>query len=158
MRTVSEGLYVKVHYTGKLDNGEVFDSSQGCQPLEVQVGSGMLIKGFEQALLGMGVSDTKSFTLTPDEAYGARDETLEKEFPRSGLPKEFDPKVGELVSLRTEDNRQIPAKVKQSDEEKVVVDLNHPLAGETLSFDIEVVEINEEACQGSCGSCCGGCH
>ena len=158
MKTVEQGHFVKVHYTGKLANGETFDSSEGCHPLEIEIGAGKLIKGFEEALMGMAVSDKKSFTLPPEEAYGERDDTLEKVFERANLPKEFSPEVGEIVALKTEDNRQVPAKVKRVDDQQIAVDLNHPLAGETLSFDIEVVEINDEPTPSSCGSCGGGCH
>lgn len=158
MKKVENGHFVKVDYTGTLENGETFDSSHGAQPIEVQIGAGGVIKGFEDALIGMAEKETKTFTLTPEEAYGRRREDLEQTFMRSELPEGFDPQVGQVLALRNPQGGQIPATVKLTDAEKITVDLNHPLAGETLTFDIEVVKINNEPSQPSCSpSACGSC-
>jgi len=155
METVKSDQFVQVHYKGSLDNGEVFDSSQGRAPLEVQLGTGQLIKGFENELLGMGLTEKKTFTLSPKDAYGHRDESLQHSFDRKELPAEAQPKVGDTVGLQSKSGQQVPARVVLVDEEKVVVDLNHMLAGKSLTFDIEVVGISDAATQA--GSECGCC-
>ncbi len=152
MRKVESGNYVRVHYTGKLDDGEVFDSSRDGQPIEVQAGAEQVIKGFDDAILGMALEEKKTFTLAPEEAYGHRDENLERTFERSDLPDGMDPREGEIIALKTDDGEQIPARVKNVDEKKLTLDLNHPLAGESLTFDIEIMEINDHptACPSGC--------
>ena len=101
MRIVEKGNFVKVSYTGRLESGEVFDSTDGCEPVEIEIGSGNLIKGFEDALLGMTLNEKKTFSLTPDEAYGQRNDALEQSFSRSDTPDDFQPKVGEIVGLQS---------------------------------------------------------
>lgn len=158
MEKVEKGLYVSVDYKGTLQNGEVFDTSQGSQPLEVQMGVGQLIEGFERELLGMSVNEKKMFTLNPDEAYGQRDDSLTRDFPRADFPAEMEPQVGMTIALQTPEGRQMPAQITYLDEEKLSVDLNHPLAGEPLTFDIEVVGISQTPTQErercGCGSGC----
>ena len=156
MQKVENGKFVSVNYKGTLENGDVFDSSEGRQPMEVMVGGGQIIKGFENALLDMALNEKKTFTLDPEDAYGYRDEEQMHTFSREEIPAEMDPQVGEVIGLQTPDGQQIPAKIAQADNEKVVVDLNHPLAGEKLTFEIEVVGINDEPTQmpQSCGSGC----
>ena len=159
MKKVENGHFVKVDYTGTLENGDVFDSSRNAHPIEVEVGAGKVIKGFEEALVGMGEKEKKTFTLSPGEAYGHRNEGKEQSFMRSELPQGFDPQVGQVLALRNPQGGQIPAKVKHTDEEKITLDLNHPLAGETLTFEVEVVDINDtpspSACEPSACSSCG---
>ncbi len=160
MQKVANGLFVSVDYTGTLDNGEVFDTSEGRQPLEVQIGSGSVIPGFESALLGMSLNETKTVTLSPEEAYGQRDDSRMHDFPKSDIPAGMEPEVGQTLVLTTPQGQQIPARVDSVDEDKVVFDLNHPLAGQALTFQIEVVGISDTATQQSegCGSNCGhGC-
>jgi peptidylprolyl isomerase len=153
---VENGLYVSVDYKGTLQNGEVFDSSQGGQPLEVQMGVGQLITGFEKELMGMALNDKKTFTLSPEDAYGQRDESHTRDFARSDFPPELEPKVGMTIALQTPEGRQLPAQITYLDEDKLSVDLNHPLAGESLTFEIEVVGISSTPTQthGGCGSGC----
>ncbi|MGM0453247.1 MAG: FKBP-type peptidyl-prolyl cis-trans isomerase [Thermodesulfobacteriota bacterium] len=158
MQKVENGKFVSVNYKGTLNNGDVFDSSEGGQPLELQVGAGQIIKGFEDALLGMAESETKSFTLDPEEAYGQRDENQLHTFSRQEVPEEMDPQVGEVIGLQTPDGQQIPATITEADDEKVVVDLNHPLAGESLNFEIEVLTVTDEPTQPQEGCSSGpGC-
>ncbi len=154
MKTVKDGHYVKVFYTGRFENGEIFDSTENCHPLEVHVGTGDVIKGFEDALMGMALNERKTFTLDPDDAYGRRDEALVHTFDRSELPADFHPEVEEVIVLETEEGGQTLATVKQVGEQEVIVDLNHPLAGKSLTFDIEVNEINDEPSPSSCGCGC----
>ena len=157
MSKVGDGNYVKVHYTGKYESGEVFDSSQGCQPLEVHVGASDVIPGFENALVGMSPSEKKTFTLEPSDAYGARDESLQKSFSRSDFPDDFQPEVGQVIVLQSPDQGHFPATVSSIEKDSILLDLNHPLAGKKLIFDVEVVEINDQSSQSSCGCGCSSC-
>ena len=156
MEKVENGQFVSVHYKGTLQNGEVFDTSDGRHPLEVQIGEGQIISGFENALMGMSLNEKKVFTLDPEDAYGQKDESLTHSFPRADVPAEINPEVGQTVALCSSDGQQVPALITEMDDEKVVVDLNHPLAGQTLTFDIEVVGISATATQepAGCGSGC----
>ena len=158
MERVEKGLFVSVNYKGTLEDGTVFDSSEGRHPLEIQMGEGQVIKGFEGALEGMELNEKKTFTLDPEDAYGHRDEAYVHSFARSELPEGMDPKVGLTVGLTTPEGQQIPARITEVDKKGITVDLNHPLAGESLTFEIEVVDISETATQqhGECGDCsCG---
>jgi peptidylprolyl isomerase len=161
MEKVESGLFVSVNYTGTLENGDVFDSSEGRQPLEVQIGSGGLIPGFEAALEGMTLNESKAFTLPPEEAYGHRDESHIHAFPLSEVPAGMTPEVGQTLMLSTPQGQQIPARVDRIDDANVTFDLNHPLAGKSLTFNIEIVGISKTATQkhDGCGSNCssGGC-
>ena len=156
MEKVENGMFVSVTYTGTLENGEVFDTSEGSRPLEFRTGSGHLIKGFEDAVMGMSLNEKKEFTLKPDEAYGMRDENQVHAFPRSELPAGMKPKLGDNVAFSTPEGQRIPAKLIKMDDETLTFDLNHPLAGESLTFAIEVVGISETPTQEShgCGSGC----
>lgn len=152
MQKVSKGLFVSVDYKGTLPNGDVFDTSSGRQPLEIQIGAGQLIEGFENALMGMTLNEKKTFTLSPQEAYGEVDDNRKHTFPAADVPADMDPQVGQTVGLTTQDGRQVPAKVVEVNDSGVTVDLNHPLAGQSLTFEIEVVGISPTPTQ------TGGCH
>lgn len=142
---INKGDTVKVDYEGKLEDGTVFDSSthgDHSHPLEVEVGAGKVIKGFDQALMGMKKGEEKEITLKPEEAYGQPNPELVKQFPRDKLPKEPDPKPGMMLMLQTPDGRQMPATIKEVGDSEVKIDMNHPLAGKTLIFKIKVLEVN----------------
>ncbi len=139
--TAQQGSIVKVHYTGSLSDGEVFDSSEGAEPLEFQIGSGQVIPGFELAITGMAEGESKKFTIPSQEAYGEREESMMVTFPLSNLPEGFEPEIGAQIDLEDEDGNQIPAMVIDVDNEKIMLDANHPLAGEDLTFEITVVSI-----------------
>ena len=161
MQTIEEGKFVSVHYTGTLDSGEQFDSSAGRPPLEFKVGGGQMIPGFEAAVMDMSLNDKKVFTLAPEEAYGARNEELKHEFPRSEIPPEITPEVGQMLTLTSPEGQHVPARIVDVDDEKVTFDLNHPLAGQALTFDIEVVGISDTPTQqpmGCGGDCSSGCE
>lgn len=157
MDKVESGHYVSVHYTGTLENGEVFDTSEGRHPMEVEMGAGRVINGFEKALMGMALHEKKLITLKPEEAYGYRDASLTHSFDRSEVPAEMDVEVGQTVALSSPEGQQVPAQIVEADDQKVVVDLNHPLAGKTLTFDIEVVGISDSPTQQPAG-CGTGCQ
>ena len=161
MQKVESSMYVSVHYTGTLSDGEQFDSSEGHPPLEFKTGAGQMIKGFEAAIMGMSLNEKKVFTLSPQDAYGERDESRTHEFARSDVPPEITPEVGQLLALTSHDGRQIPASITAVDDEKVTVDLNHPLAGQSLTFEVEVVGISDTPTQqpaGCGGDCSSGCQ
>lgn len=160
MQKVEDGMFVSVNYTGTLDNGEQFDSSEGRPPLEFKVGAGQMIKGFESAVMGMSLNEKKVFTLAPEDAYGERNEDYKRDFPRAEIPPEIVPEVGQTLALTSPEGQHIPAQIVAVDEEKVTFDLNHPLAGQSLTFDIEVVGISDTPIQkpmGCGGDCSAGC-
>jgi peptidylprolyl isomerase len=154
MKTVEKGHFVKLHYTGTFGDGEVFDTSQGCKPFEVQVGAGQVIAGFDSALLGMAPNEKKTFTVKAADAFGERDDTLKQEFSRADMPTGFDPQVGEILMLENSQCGEIPGTVEQVEADKIVVDLNHPLAGKDLTFSIEVLEITDQPSPSACGCGC----
>ncbi len=142
---IKKGDKIKVEYTGTFDDGTVFDSTthdDHTHPIEFEVGAGQLIKGFDDAVVGMELNEEKDIKIKPEDGYGERKEELSKEIPRDKLPKEPEPKVGMALMMNLPNGQQFPAVIKSVDEEKIVVDLNHPLAGKTLNFKIKVVEVN----------------
>lgn len=141
MSQVKEKDTVVVHYTGKLSTGEVFDSSKDRTPMEFTVGEGQLIPGFEKAVVGMAVEESKTFDIPSDEAYGAVREDLYYEVPKSNFPEDITPEAGMQLNMGTGDGRQVPVTVTNVGEESVNLDANHPLAGKDLTFEIQVVEI-----------------
>lgn len=160
MEKIENGLFVSVDYKGTLENGDVFDSSFDRQPLEVQMGAGQLIKGFEDALKGMTLNEKKTFSLTPEEAYGNRNEQLVHHFSRKDIPSDMNPRIGDTVALTAENGQQTPARIIEVTDENISVDLNHPLAGESLTFEIEIKGISKTATQQhgcGCGHGHGGC-
>ncbi len=141
MAKVEKGNTVKVHYTGKLSDGSVFDSSDGGQPLEFKVGDGNLIPGFENGVVGMEVDDTKTVVIPSNEAYGEAREDLIMEVPKDNLPAELAAEVGmELVSKQP-DGQEVVVKITEVKDDSIMIDANHQLAGKDLAFEIRVVEI-----------------
>jgi len=159
---VKSGDRVSVHYTGKLKDGTVFDSSDGRAPLTFAVGAGQVIPGFDKAVTGMKKTEKKTFTIPSAEAYGPVVKELILEIPRARLPPQPDPQVGMQLIMRGPQGQQVPATITKVEGDKVTIDINHPLAGKDLTFDIEVVGINDasleekESC-GCCGEECGSC-
>lgn len=139
-----KGDTVRVHYTGKLTTGEQFDSSAGREPLEFEVGAGMMIKGFDEAVLGMAIGDKKTITLQPADAYGERFDEMIIEFPKSNFPADMNPEVGMQLMMNNGAGQQFPVTIAEVKEEVVVLDGNHMLAGKELVFDIEMVEIDSK--------------
>lgn len=156
MTKVEKDLFVSVEYKGSLENGDVFDTSEGRQPLEVQMGAGQLIKGFEDQLMGMSMNEKKTFTLEPNDAYGEKKEGLTQTFQKSDLPSDAKIEQGQLIALQTQEGQHVPATVIDITDKEFVVDINHPLAGKSLTFDIEIVGISEKPTQqnSSCGCDC----
>lgn len=145
MQTVKSGDTVKMHYTAKLEDGEMFDASKADQPVEIKVGTGQVIRGVDEELQGMSLNEKKSFTVAPDKAFGVRDESLQRSVARSALPPEVNPELGDFLPVRSPSGAEIPAEVKFVDDEKIVLDLNHPLAGRHLTFEVQIVAIEAAA-------------
>ncbi len=144
MNQAKNGDTVQVHYTGRLSDGTVFDSSRGRQPIEFTIGESNIIPGFEQAIIGMQPGESKTERIASEEAYGPRRDDMIIEVDRSRLPTDVDPKVGEPLQIRSPDGRTAPAIIHEVNEGSVKIDANHPLAGQDLIFDIELVEIAGE--------------
>ncbi len=141
MTSVKAGDTVRVHYTGTLDNGEVFDSSRDRDPLEFKVGGGMVIPGFDKAVLGLKAGESTTVKLPPEEAYGEVRKELIMPMQKSQVPEDIVPEVGMQVMLQAQNGQQVPATITEINENTIILDANAPLAGKTLNFDIEVVEI-----------------
>ncbi len=141
MSQAKSGDTVKIHYTGTLDDGEQFDSSAGREPLEFTLGSGQVIPGFDNAVDGMAVGETKTVNIPAEDAYGPRHEQLIQEVPKNALPDDLEPEVGMGLQAQGPDGQFMDLTVTDVAEESVTVDGNHPLAGQALNFDLELVEI-----------------
>lgn len=135
---IEKGSKVKVHYTGKLEDNNIFDTSTDKEPLEFTVGEGMLIPGFENGVMGMNVGDKKTIEIDPEQAYGPLREDLINEVPKENLPEGV--QVGQILQAQTEQG-PITVKVIELTETVGRVDANHPLAGKKLIFDLEVMEV-----------------
>lgn len=141
MSQVKQNDTVKVHYTGKLADGQVFDTSEGKEPIEFTLGEGQLIPGFENGLIDMKLNEKKTINIPVDQAYGQPREDLVQEIDKSQLPPEIAPEVGMGLVSKTPDGREMNLLVAEVKENSIIVDGNHPLAGKDLIFDLEVVEI-----------------
>lgn len=141
MTKAQSGDRVRVHYTGRTDDGTEFDSSRERDPLEVTLGQGQVIPGFEAALVGMASGDTKTVTIPEVEAYGPHREELVHEVPRGDIPPEIELEPGRTLLANTPEGNQLQLTVKAVADETVTVDANHPLAGENLTFDLEMVDV-----------------
>ena len=142
LTTATEGANATVHYRGTLEDGSEFDNSHTRgEPITFTVGSGQMIPGFNNAVDGMTVGETKTVTLTPDQAYGDVNPEAQTTFPKSGFPEGLDLVEGMPIPLKTPDGRTLIGRLTEQEEETVTIDLNHPLAGQTLQFEIELVEV-----------------
>ncbi|MDL2286136.1 peptidylprolyl isomerase [Desulfococcaceae bacterium OttesenSCG-928-F15] len=141
MQKAKKGDQVAVHYTGTFLDGEVFDSSRGRDPLGFELGGGQMIAGFDAAVLGMAVGETKTVTLAPEEAYGAHQPSLVQVCGRNMFPADMELKVDMVFQARLENNQMIPVRISDIQGETVTIDANPPMAGKTLVFEIELVTI-----------------
>jgi len=141
MEEAKQGDTVKVYYTGRLENGMIFDTSLNREPLEFIIGEGQIIPGFEEAVVGMGPGDSTITTVLADSAYGPHQEDLVLSVARSQLPEDLDPQIGQRLQSQQEDGQALVFMVTEISEESVTLDANHPLAGQDLTFEIELVEI-----------------
>src|SRR3972149_6147136 len=141
MENAKHGDIVKVHYTGTLDDGIRFDTSEGREPLQFVIGEGMLIPAFEQAVVGMNPGDSKSLHVPAEDAYGPYFDELILEVDRSQIPPYIDPEEGMQLQITQDDGSSTVVKVVKLTEERVYLDANHPLAGKDLNFDLMLVDI-----------------
>jgi peptidylprolyl isomerase len=141
MQQVKKGDTVKVHYHGKLNNGETFDRSEGREPLEFEVGSGMVIKGFDDGVTGMAIGEKKTINIPFDEAYGPRNPEMLIEMPKERFPKDMELEIGLPLGMSDGNGQQFQVVVAEIKDDIVMLDANHPLAGQDLVFDLELVEI-----------------
>ena len=137
---MNQGTKVKVHYTGTLNDGKVFDSSEGREPLEFTIGENQVIPGFEDGVKSMKLNQEKTIKIKPNEAYGEVNQQLIISVPRKKFPKEIEAN-GRLI-LKGPQGQSIPAIIKEVKDNIVIIDLNHPLAGKELNFKVKVVAIN----------------
>lgn len=143
MIQVKENNTVKVHYTGKLSDGQVFDSSEGKEPIEFTLGQGRLIPGFEKGLIDMKLQEKKTITIVAEDAYGAVRSDLIQEIPKTELPQDIIPEVGMGLVSKSSDGKEMNLLVADVKADSIILDGNHPLAGKDLTFDLEVVEIKD---------------
>ncbi len=141
MSQVQGNETVKLHYTGKLNNGQVFDTSAEREPLEVKLGQGQLIPGFEKGLVAMKVNEKKTITIPKEEAYGEVRKELFQKIPTENLPQDIKPEVGMGLMSKNPDGSERQLRVADVKEGFIIVDANHPLAGQDLTFELELLEI-----------------
>ena len=141
MQQVKKGDKVKVHYHGRLNNGETFDKSEGREPLEFEVGSGSVIKGFDDGVTGMAAGDKKTINIPFDDAYGPVNPDMIIEMPKERFPKDMEIEVGMPLGMSDNQGQQFQVTIVEIKDDVVLLDANHPLAGEDLIFDLELVEI-----------------
>jgi peptidylprolyl isomerase len=141
MQQVKSGDKVRVHYHGKLRSGETFDTSQGREPLEFTVGSGQVIKGFDNGVMGMEPGDSRTVEIPVQDAYGEKQDEMMVEFPKTQFPDDLNPEVGMQLMMNNGSGQSFPVTIMEIREESVILDANHPLAGQDLIFDIQLVEI-----------------
>lgn len=142
MAQAKTGDTVHIHYTGRLEDGTVFDSSQDREPLSFTLGEGRVIPGFEQAVTGMEPGESKIAEIPSSEAYGPRRPEMEMNVPRSQLPDGLDPQVGQQLQMQTAEGQAFPVRVTSTSADAVQIDANHPLAGKDLTFDIQLVKVD----------------
>ncbi len=141
MAQAATGDTVRVHYTGTLDDGTVFDTSSGREPLEFTLGGGQVIPGFDRAVDGMNPGDSETVKIPAEDAYGPHREEMMLEVDRAQVPAELNPQVGERLEIKQQNGQSVPVTVTAVTETLVTLDGNHPLAGQALTFEIELVEI-----------------
>ncbi len=141
MAKVKNGDLVKVHYTGKLEDGTVFDTSDENKPLEFTIGEGKVIAGFEAAVIGMEPGESKTVQITAEQAYGPHQEKMVIVVDRKNVPDNIDPKIDQVLQIRNNDGTTFNVRVTDVSEKSLTLDANHPLAGKDLTFDILIAEI-----------------
>ncbi len=141
MSEAQKGDTVHIHYTGRLEDGTVFDTSQDRDPLEFKLGEGRVIPGFEDAVEGMAPGDSKTARIPSTRAYGPRKDELVLSVPKEQIPEGIEPEVGQQLEMQTAEGQRVPVRIVEVQEEAVQLDANHPLAGQDLTFDIMLVKI-----------------
>ncbi|MEI6891655.1 MAG: peptidylprolyl isomerase [Pontiella sp.] len=139
---IEKGQQVKIHYTGTLEDGKQFDSSAGRDPLEFEMGAGMVIPGFEKGVADMAVGEKKNIYIPVAEAYGEVREELLMAFERAQLPDDLEPEIGMMLQMQGPQGQPMPVTITAVDDEKVTLDANHQLAGQNLNFELELISVN----------------
>ncbi|WP_037310920.1 FKBP-type peptidyl-prolyl cis-trans isomerase [Ruegeria halocynthiae] len=142
MTAIKQGDTVRIHYTGTLLDGKVFDSSEGRDPLEFVVGSGQIIPGLDSAMPGLGAGEKKRVEIACQDAYGPINPAMRQDIPREGIPDDIPLEPGTQLQMQTPDGQAMPVTVIEANDATVTLDANHPLAGQDLIFEIEVVSVN----------------
>jgi peptidylprolyl isomerase len=143
-KAIRSGDTISVHYTGKVENGEIFDTSSGRRPLTFTVGTGQIIRGFDEAVVGMTTGQKKTVTIPPEQGYGHRQVELIVDIPKDAVPEDMEIEKGMMIELVDPQGNKMPAEVFEILDELIRMDLNHFLAGKTLVFDIEIVAIGAQ--------------
>lgn len=138
---IENGQKVKIHYTGTLDDGNQFDSSAGRDPLEFEMGAGMVIPGFESGVADMAVGEKKTINIVAAEAYGEKRDEMVMEFERANLPEDLEPEIGMGLQMQGPQGQAIPVQITAVADETIMIDANHPLAGQNLTFELELIEV-----------------
>lgn len=141
MAEAKQGDTVRVHYTGKLESGEVFDTSTVREPLEFTLGEGQLIPGFEEAVVGMQAGEEKTILIPAEQAYGPRRPEMSLQVKRATLPADLEPQVGQVLQVDQGEGKGFEVTITEISEESVTLDANHPLAGKDLTFDIQLIDV-----------------
>lgn len=137
-----QGNKVKIHYTGKLEDGDIFASSKNKEPIEFTLGQGQVIPGIEEAVEGMETGESKTVNIPPDKAYGPHRDELTQEIPKKEMPGDIKPQVGQRLNVKWSDGKETPVSVTDVSETSVIIDANHPLAGKDIVFELELVGIS----------------
>jgi FKBP-type peptidyl-prolyl cis-trans isomerase 2 len=145
MQQVKNGDKVQVHYHGRFTDGTTFDSSEGREPLEFEVGAGNVIRGFDEGVMGMSIGDKKTVSIQAGDAYGEKSEDMLVEFPKEQFPPEMVPEVGMQLNMTNGNGQVILVTIVEVKDDTVILDANHPLAGKDLIFDIELVSIESKS-------------
>lgn len=158
--TIKAGDTISVNYTGRFEDGQVFDSSEEREPLKFTVGAGQLIKGFDDAVTGLKIGEKVTVTIAPADAYGEHRTDLIIDIPKANVPEDLAVEIGKRFNLRDESGRPVPAVVIEITDEAIRLDANHAMAGKTLVFDIEVVQtgLQGDAPESHCGDGSNGCQ
>ena len=141
MSAAKAGDVVRVHFTGTLDNGDIFASTKDNEPLEFTIGGGSTFKKFDENIIGMKIGDTKKITVAPDDGFGRRDDNLVFKVDKEGIPQQFMLAVGKKLQVNQEKGKVVDMLVTEVDDETITLDANYPLAGKTLTFDVKLMEI-----------------
>jgi peptidylprolyl isomerase len=151
---IENGQFALIHYTGTLSNGEIFDTTEGREPFEFEIGGGHVIPAFEEAIKAMAINDEKDIFIKAADAYGSHNPAMTQTVPIADVSKYLTPEKGMIIQVMLSNGEHAPARISDVTAENVILDFNHPLAGEDLSFKLKLIAVNNEATvQESCG--CG---
>jgi len=155
---IQDGKFALVHYTGTTGEGEMFDTTEGREPFEFEIGQGHVIPSFEDAIKSLAIDEEKEIFIKADDAYGAYNEEMKQKVPLAEISQFLTPEVDLVIQVMTQEGQQIPARIAEVSDEEVTLDFNHPLAGKDLKFQLKLVGVNDAATQEHHHSCGCGCE